>query len=145
MHQGPQDLHLMDHLVFVLVHVPPRRNLCVLLLGQVLWQDPPAMTILDYFVQGLLLQEPPQVADVRRSAILDAPQGHIQVRACQGCIPGACVFRVDGRQVLVAIAEPGAGRRASKQAGMQACRQAGQAGWLADRQAGACGCAPGAS
>ena len=131
MHQGPQDLHLMDHLAFVLVHVPPRRNLCVLLLGQALWQDPPEMAILDYFVQGLLLQEPPQVADVRRSAILDAPQGHIEVRACQGCIPGACVFRADGRHVLVAIAEPGAGRQASKQAGRHASMQASRAGRLA--------------
>ena len=85
---GLQDLDFMSAVVLVLVHVPPEGYVCLLVSGQGLGQDPPAMPIQDHIFQGLLVHQRRQVAYRRLGPILDAPKGQVEVGACEGCVPG---------------------------------------------------------
>ena len=100
---GPHDLELVDRLVLVLVLIAPQRDVGLIDLAQVLWQDPPPMPTHGRIAQGRLLHQGPKLTQGRRGAILDAPKDNVQVRTSQGSIQG---ILVDGREELVALGEP---------------------------------------
>ena len=95
----------MGLLVLVLVLVPPQGDVDLALLLHCLGQDPPAMSIKDHLLQVLQVQQVRQVPDRRRNAVLDAPQGDVEVSAGYGSIQRSTGTLRNRWQELVALGE----------------------------------------
>ena len=77
---APKDLHLVAVLVLVLVHVSPQANVHLSFLHDSFREDPPAMSRHDHFLEVRTLPEKvPKVPDGGIGAILDAPEGQVEV------------------------------------------------------------------